>query len=177
MTGCENRIRVPAAAELDFSRMMVECAEDMMEMVFRGSAENDLAAAFGLTSGQERVVRTVARLNRAEPEGVALKDLAAALGLSSGATSIIVYSIITKGALCRQQSEEDRRKVRITLSPEAKRLLDAASAGMAEITAEIVKDMGGGMPEGIGEFLAEFSRRVSLRSRGDRKASDRPVQR
>jgi len=152
------------AGDASFSRSMIECAEDMMDLVFREHPENDVVQVFGLTSGQGRVVRTVARLTRNVPEGVALKDLAGSLGLSSGAASIIVYATVLKGALIRQQSEKDRRRVRISLSPECRRLLENAAAELTAITSEIVAGMAGGVPAEVLPFLKEFSRRVSRRS-------------
>ena len=160
-----------AGAGMAFSRAMIECAEDMIDLVFREHPENDIVQVFGLTSGQGRVVRTVARLIRNAPDGVALKELAAALGLSSGAASIIVYASITKGALIRKQSEEDRRKVLISLSPECRRLLENAAVELAAITSEIVDAMGREVPEEFLPFLNEFSRRVIRRGTGGRRRS------
>ena len=78
-----------------------------------------------ITIGQLRVMKAVAAFWEENPEGsMMLKNLVAKVNLTPGATSIIVDHLVKNGFLERKQDEQDRRAVRITLSPEGVRHLD-----------------------------------------------------
>lgn len=78
-----------------------------------------------VTIGQLRVMKAVAAFWEENPNGsMMLKNLVAKVNLTPGATSIIVDHLVKNGFLERKQDEQDRRAVRISLSPEGVRHLD-----------------------------------------------------
>lgn len=78
-----------------------------------------------VTIGQLRVMKAVAAFWEESPEGsMMLKTLVAKVNLTPGATSIIVDHLVKNGFLERKQDEQDRRAVRISLSPEGAKHLD-----------------------------------------------------
>lgn len=71
-----------------------------------------------VTLGQLRVLKAVYTLSSEENnQGIMLKTLAAKINLTAGAASIIVDSLVRMKLLDRLPDENDRRAVKIRLSP------------------------------------------------------------
>jgi DNA-binding MarR family transcriptional regulator len=64
--------------------------------------------------------------------GIGVKELAASLGITSSAATQLVDSLVKKGLLIRQPSEEDRRALRLTLPEESRKRIDTMMAHRLE---------------------------------------------
>lgn len=73
--------------------------------------------ATNFTVGQMRVVRVVFTLNELEPKGCTLSSVANALQTTPGATSTAIDTFVKRGIFERQSDPDDRRQIRIKLSP------------------------------------------------------------
>ena len=60
--------------------------------------------------------------------GIGVKELAASLGISSSAATQIVESLVKKGLLLRQPSEEDRRALHLSLPEESRKRIETMMA-------------------------------------------------
>ena len=108
-----------------------------------------------ITLGQLRVLRAVSGLAATDKQaGIMLKTLAAKINLTPGAASIIVDSLVKMKLLDRVQDENDRRAVKIRLSPQGTEIFERHFhyfiTTMDELTAEIP-----------GEELAVFEKVLS----------------
>lgn len=79
-----------------------------------------------LTISQGRMFHQVLELRAAYPEGVSLSRLADRAGVSPAAASEMVDVLVRKEVLVREVSPEDRRAIRIRLSPESCRRIERA---------------------------------------------------
>jgi len=79
-----------------------------------------------LSSKQNHMVIAVRSLCEDHPQGVSLKLLARHLNVTPSSASVMVEALNSGGYLERDVAAEDRRKVRIRLSPQAERFYDEA---------------------------------------------------
>ena len=102
-----------------------ECARELLEVIPLVSrfirAEMRKHRAPGLSVPQ---FRTLAFTERAG--GTSLGGVAEHLGLTPPSTCKIVDGLQSRALITRMQSPEDRRKVRLTITPEGKRALSDA---------------------------------------------------
>ncbi len=61
-------------------------------------------------------------------EGIGVKEISHRLGISSSAATQLVDSLVRKGYLIREESPEDRRALRISLTVKTRELIDVTSA-------------------------------------------------
>jgi DNA-binding MarR family transcriptional regulator len=94
------------------------------------------AASPGLTIPQFRVLRFVSR----EP-GIGVSGLAERLGMSVTATSALVDRIVRAGELARIQDTEERRRVRLTVTPAGEARIERAQAHTRAWLAEEIADL------------------------------------
>lgn len=92
------------------------------------SAFKAFARAHGLSLSQVFILRTLAQAERA----LTLGELAAELGLAKSTSSVEVGRLVEAGYLVREVDPENRRRVRIYLSPHGRGLLAAGPARVAE---------------------------------------------
>jgi DNA-binding MarR family transcriptional regulator len=69
--------------------------------------------------------------------GIGVKELAASLGITSSAATQLVDSLVKKGLLIRQPSEEDRRALRLSLPEESRKRIDTMMAHRLERMVDI----------------------------------------
>lgn len=81
----------------------------------------DVETQFGLTGPQ---LWALSELGRSAP--LALKDLAARMHLTPSTGVGVIDRLLAKGLVTREQDPADRRRVRLSLSPERKALLATA---------------------------------------------------
>ena len=108
-----------------------------------------------VTLGQLRALKAVSSLSEsADQQGIMLKTLAAKINLTPGAASIIVDSLVKMKLLDRIQDENDRRAVKIRLSPNGREIFDRHFKYFISTMEELIKDI----PE---EELAIFTKVLS----------------
>ncbi|WP_457574522.1 MarR family winged helix-turn-helix transcriptional regulator [Desulfolithobacter sp.] len=71
-----------------------------------------------------------------------LTELADLLGVSPPSVSVMVERLVDKGLLVRERSTADRRKVVISLSPDAMQDLDRIEEQMIAAFVDLVRDLG-----------------------------------
>jgi len=71
-----------------------------------------------------------------------ISELAEALGVSPPSTSVMVDRLVEKGFLTRAQSQEDRRKVLVRISPEAVRTIDKIEQAILLSFVDLVNQLG-----------------------------------
>ena len=84
-----------------------------------------------------------------EHESVTIKDLAEMLGVSSPSVSAMVEKLVEKNILKREHSREDRRKVIVSISPEAAKHIEKIKHIPLQAIVEMVEKIG---PETAGEL-------------------------
>ena len=71
-----------------------------------------------------------------------IKALAELLGISPPSASSMVDKLVSKGILNRRQSQKDRRKVRVSISPAASKVIDSANRTTIGIYADLLEKAG-----------------------------------
>lgn len=74
-------------------------------------------------------------------EGCSVKEIAERLGITRGAVSQIVERLVQKGPLIRVPDPDDRRSVRITLSPEGLERHERLNASFEALVLEMLRDI------------------------------------
>jgi DNA-binding MarR family transcriptional regulator len=73
---------------------------------------------------------------------VTVSQLAAALGVTPPSASTMVDRLVEKGLLSREPSREDRRKVLVSVSPEALKKIDAIEETILHSFVDLVEKIG-----------------------------------
>jgi DNA-binding MarR family transcriptional regulator len=73
---------------------------------------------------------------------VTLSELAALLGVSPPSASVMVDRLVEKGLLSRESSREDRRKVLVSVSPEALQRIDRMEETILQSFVDLVEKIG-----------------------------------
>ena len=87
-------------------------------------------APHGVSSGQWRFLRVLWR-----EDGLTQRELSRRVGMREPTTVIALKSLERSGFVTRKKSEEDRRKVHVFLTPEAKALQPVLLPAVAEVNA------------------------------------------
>jgi DNA-binding MarR family transcriptional regulator len=107
----------------------------------------------GLTLPQFDVL---AQLDR-RPEGMTPKELTRALLVTSGNVTGIVGRLVSQGLVARRAVPQDRRTVRVVLTPEGRRLIAEVLPGhrrdVARLLAGVPPSALAALREALGEFL------------------------
>ena len=96
-------------------------------------------------------VRAAIHLTMAETETVG--ELAHGLGVSVGWASRIANEMERGGHLVREREADDRRVVRLTLSPEARRLIRAYYAWRGQAVERALAELDSGERDAVRRFL------------------------
>lgn len=122
-----------------------------------GRLQTAVYSRFGLSRGDFDVLAT---LRRSGPtHTLSPGDLAATLMLTSGGVTGRLNRLEARGLLRRSQDPQDRRGIRVTLTPEAVELIDqAVAAGLAE-QRRVLDDA---LVDSDQEVLADLLRAVLL---------------
>lgn len=104
----------PAPGSSPAARVTALTQELMRRMV---ALAGDLTASSGLNPSDVAALRA---LDAAAGDGVAVNTLGAQLGLSSGATTALVDRLEAHELVRRDRDPHDRRKVLVTLTPQAR---------------------------------------------------------
>ena len=107
-------------SENNFQRMICDCADELRDYWLSNQSARAVKEIMSLSISQQRMMRKVWRMNTEQPDGVMLKELAEKLSLSCSAVSVMVDTMVKRGVLVRQPSQEDRRKVLIRISDEGR---------------------------------------------------------
>ncbi len=100
-------------------------------------ASNCCGPSVDLSVAQLHVIRIVRR------HGVlAMSDLADLMGVSPPSASAMVDRLVEKGALCREHSTRDRRKVVVRISPEADKKIAGVEASVLQLFVDLVGKLG-----------------------------------
>ncbi len=94
-----------------------------------------------LTVRQHRVIKEIKCLTDIHPEGIPLKELAGVLNLSPATASELVESLVRRKLLDRNPCPEDRRAIRITLSPVMQEIIEFGKNKLSAICTEILSKM------------------------------------
>jgi len=91
-----------------------------------------------------------------------ISELAEIGGVSAPSASAMVERLVEKGILLREQSQEDRRKVIVRVSPEAGKIIDTAEERILQFFMDLVEKIG---PETASKWVEvlEKVREVILR--------------
>lgn len=71
-----------------------------------------------------------------------IKALADMLGISSPSASAMVDKLVSKGILSREQSREDRRKVKVSISPAAAKSIESVKQIALGAYVDLIKRVG-----------------------------------
>jgi MarR family transcriptional regulator, organic hydroperoxide resistance regulator len=94
-------------------------------------------AAYGVTRGQWYFLRVLWNA-----DGLSQRELSARVGMMEPTTAIALRSMERSQLIRRSRSQDDRRKVRVFLTPKAKRLRDELLTLARGITAEAEQGIG-----------------------------------
>lgn len=125
----------------------------------RTAGEGDEALHRVLSVDQLHVV-----LAAREHGEVTVSQLAELSGVSPPSASAMVDRLVEKGFLEREQSKEDRRKVIIRLSPEAKERVEKAEESILQVFVDLVEEIG---PETARQWVEVLERVRDVMDRGD----------
>lgn len=122
--------------------LIFDIGDRLREIAFVAQTSSSEMLA-SLTVRQHKVIKEVKELTMERPEGIPLKELAERIKLSAATTSELVETLVQKKLLERNQCPEDRRAVRITLSPTTheiiaigKKTLDAIAKDLLTLVSE-----------------------------------------
>ncbi len=122
-----------------FCQNLFETVDDIRELALYTRSGDEIRTLMMLTLNQERMVRTIVRMTRDNPEGIALKDLADRLSLSSSAVSVMVENLVHKGVLERLTSPRDRRMVLIRLGEPGRAFMCEWKNYLSEIAGQFLE--------------------------------------
>lgn len=71
-----------------------------------------------------------------------IKSLAEALGISAPSASAVVDKLVSKGVLKREQSREDRREVRVSISAASARRIERLKQAALEAYVDLIRKVG-----------------------------------
>jgi DNA-binding MarR family transcriptional regulator len=111
----------------------------------------------GAAAGFVHLNRTDLRalqLLRASP-GITAGELARALQVTSGATTRVIDSLVAGGHAVRQTDPQDRRRVIVTVTPEAERTIDRAFERLRRQTRSMLDAYSDEELDVLARFLAD----------------------
>jgi DNA-binding MarR family transcriptional regulator len=91
---------------------------------------------------------------------VTIKDLAETLGVSSPSVSAMVEKLVEKNILKREHSREDRRKVIVSISPEAAEHIEKIKQTHLRAIVELVEKIGTETASELCKVLKDIKRAV-----------------
>lgn len=121
--------------------MLLDTMEILHEKALRLSSPESYKFLESLSRKQAKALYIVSKKNEIFPAGMCLKELAQALNLTTPATSILVETLVKKGALARCISPKDRRAICITVTSFGEKIYDILCRNMANFSAFIIEDL------------------------------------
>ena len=97
---------------------------------------------------------------------VTLKELAQRLGVSPPSVSVMVDKLVDRKLLTREQSQQDRRKVVIQVSPDEKTCLDAMEEKVLHAFTKLLDEVGPDIASKWEEVLVKVEQVLSDRQQG-----------
>lgn len=118
--------------------------DDIRRKVLKNVPSANQKKLFGLTLRQSSAVNQVMLLMSDHPKGISLKSLADRMLMHPSAASIMVDKMVNKGFLERTENPEDRRTVRIRISPKGREIITSArnlmEKEMDKLAAHLTED-------------------------------------
>lgn len=133
-----------------------------------------------LTRAQSNALVAIKGLCDASPQGVTLTKLAETMGVSPAAASVMVDILVAKKTVRRSRSKNDRRAIRVRLTPQTAALFDI---GVQSLTNAVM-----GIADSVGEetlyelrtilltVLDALRRSLSVGAYADSETPDSPVE-
>lgn len=103
----------------------------------------------GVSSGQWRSLRVLW-----EQDNITQRELSDRVGATEATTVLMIRSLVRDGFVVRSSDPDDRRKVRITLTPKARRLQAKLMPFVAEVNEIAVRGIGAEDQETVRRVLA-----------------------
>ncbi|MDR7274154.1 MarR family winged helix-turn-helix transcriptional regulator [Catenuloplanes atrovinosus] len=116
-----------------------------------------------LPDAQVEVLRLVER----QP-GIRVRDAAEALRTAPNTVSTLVGDLANAGLIARERSPENRREVRLTLTDEARRRIDAYQLRRRALVADALDRLGDDARDRIAAAVPDLRRLVQLLTDGPR---------
>ncbi len=117
--------------------------------------KNDLPGAkrHDLTVTQHYAIMTIG-----EHGPLTIKALSQLLGISPPSASSMVDKLVSKGILTRRQSQKDRRKVNVDISPAASKVIESAMKVTVGVYADLIEKVGPRTTQKWCEVLEDLKR-------------------
>lgn len=126
-------------------------------------------AQYGVSSGQWRFLRVLWR-----EDGLTQRELSRRVGMREPTTVIALKSLERSGFVVRTKNLEDRRKVHVFLTPEAKRLEATLLPAVAEVNDVALAGLSDSEVEILRKALTQVGRNLSV-DLGDDPPTDSAV--
>lgn len=126
-------------------------------------------APYGVSSGQWRFLRVLWR-----EDGLTQRELSRRVGMREPTTVIALKSLERSGFVVRTKNLEDRRKVHVFLTPEAKRLEATLLPAVAEVNDVALAGLSDSEVEILRKALTQVGRNLSA-DLGDDPPTDSAV--
>jgi DNA-binding MarR family transcriptional regulator len=95
-----------------------------------------------LTRAQSNAVVAIKNLCETSPQGVTLTKLAETIGVSPAAASVMVDVLVAKKTVKRTRSKNDRRAIRVRLTPQTAALFEVGNQSLTDAVMSIADTVG-----------------------------------
>lgn len=163
---------MPTKDVIEQARFIANKGRLIRDRIFRLHATNDFREDGEGSSFPELSIAQVHTVTVTRDRGpITMKDLAEALGVSPPSASVMVDRLVEKGVLVREQSQEDRRKVLVRVSPDALEHIERVELGVFQSVVELVERIG---PETARKWCEVLKRVDEVQEDGDRRGAATP---
>jgi DNA-binding MarR family transcriptional regulator len=128
----------------------------------------------GAAAGYNKLNRTDLRALRIlRSGGLTAGDLARALNVTSGATTRVIDSLVAAGHVQREADPRDRRRVLVSLTPPAERIVDTTFERLRDDTRSALQVYSDRELAALAKFLADLDALVQAHARRLSAPADR----
>ncbi len=120
------------------------------------SCDQQCLAQFGVTASQG-----YALLAFPEDAGISMNELSQTMGLANSTMTRMVDHLVAKGLVNRRQGDEDRRVVRVALTPQGRELQRSLETARRELLQEVLADIQEGERSSILNSLEKLNAAVA----------------
>jgi len=108
--------------------------------------------------GHVMLLVKLARIARDNPQGLRVSELASAFNVTASGVTQLVTALEEKGYVGRSMDPDDRRAVRVSLTPSGFRLAESLKAAMDSIFTGLVEHLGHDKSRRLMALLADVTR-------------------